>query len=94
MSTSERTSEDTKSHVSAIRGQIFGYIDLFGIAGVTLQEIEEELGIEHQSVIERVRELVESGHIIANGKTRTAHSGHTSGIYVVNREDRRQLKLW
>ncbi len=62
--TSEAAAASMKPRAAAIRERVYGVIVGAGAAGATCDEVEELLGLRHQTASARVRELVLAGRIV------------------------------
>lgn len=61
--------------------QVFEYIEKQGVLGATDDEIEAVLGLSHQSVSARRRDLVVSGRVESAGQ-RATRSGRPAKVWV------------
>lgn len=93
MNTSEAARESIKGRTQVMRERILAYLHYYGKGGATCDEIECGLDMKHQTASARIRELLDSGHIVSNGHTRKTRSGRAARVYIINMEDIRQLRL-
>lgn len=71
-----------QSATPSIRDQILGFITARAERGATREEIGHALGIKHQSVNGRLRELEDDNLIANTWRTRTQSSGRMAYIWV------------
>src|SRR5262245_5062830 len=67
--------------LTRLRAKVFAVIDARGERGATCDEIEQALGLRHQTAGARIRELVLGGFVADTGKRRTTRSGRPARIY-------------
>jgi hypothetical protein len=67
---------------ATVRGLVLYYIRRDAEVGATDDEIEEELGMRHQTVSARRRELVLQGFIKDSGERRQTRSGRKAIVWV------------
>lgn len=80
--TSREAAESIAPVSSAIRVRIYEWIRARGRRGATCDEVEEALGLRHQTASARVRELVRSGALVDSGQRRRTRSGRTARVVV------------
>jgi hypothetical protein len=79
-------------NVASKKEQILSFILQRGQAGATLDEVESELGLPHQTVGPRMRELALAAVIICNGAVRATRRGRNALVWVAG--NNRQLRFW
>ena len=84
--TSEGAADDIADNAANLRMRVFLYIEAKG--GATCDEVEQSLGMKHQTASPRIRELCLDGRIRDSGERRETRSGSSARIYIV--EDRVQ----
>lgn len=69
-----------------LRGLVLGFIAGRGERGATDAEVEEALGLRHQTASARRRELVIGGFVSASGRKRKTQSGCSATVWVLAKE--------
>lgn len=70
--------------VRGIQAQLLDCIRKQGAHGITDDEMEQLLGLKHQTVSAQRRQLVKQGYIHDSGKTRPTRSGRRATVWVPN----------
>lgn len=66
-----------------MRVRVFGFIMASGRNGATDDEMEAELGMRHQTVSARRRELVLKGLVRDSGSKRDTRSGRSATVWEI-----------
>lgn len=83
------TSEEAAESVIGITGKLrrMVYEEIWRASdGRTCDEVEERLGMRHQTASARIRELSQKGHIRDSGLRRTTRSGRPATVWKPVRE--------
>ena len=80
--TSKRAAESVKASAKTLRRKIHQLLKRKGDRGATCWEIEQEMGMMHQSASARLRELVIEGNAIDSGYRRKTGSGRNAVVVV------------
>ncbi len=68
--TSRLAAADIRASAGQLRVRVLGHVVSFGDFGSTCSEVEQELGLLHQSASARIRELVLDGYLVDSTKRR------------------------
>lgn len=71
--------------IPSMQAQVLKYIAGRGVLGATDDEIEQALGLRHQTASARRRELVLKGFIVFAGALRETTSGRAAQVWVVSK---------
>ena len=74
---------------AAIRVRILSELQVRGSVGGTCDEIEQAMGLSHQTASARIRELNMKDRIFDSGLRRKTRSGREAIVWFANREDMR-----
>ena len=85
--TSYRAAIRMMAEAKTIRAKVEAVIAMGGKRGKTTEEVEEHLGMKHQTVSARVYELKKSGEVFDSGQRHTNSSGCKAALMVHNRFD-------
>lgn len=81
--TSKAAAEQAAAKAPSVREIILAVLRRRGLCGATDDELERELGLSHQTVSARRRELVQAGFVIACGdSTRKTRHGRAATVWV------------
>jgi predicted HTH transcriptional regulator len=78
--TSEAAAREIEPEASTLRAIVLAYIQ--GARGATCDEIEQVLGMRHQTASARVRELVLHDFVADSGKRRHTRSGRNAVVWI------------
>ncbi len=70
-------------HIPAMRQRIYKFVESRGAQGATRDEIETSLGMLHQTVSPRLRELEQDGCVIDSGAVRPTKSNFDAVVWVI-----------
>ena len=79
--TSASAAESIQPHLSELQQAVLRYIRCKAGDGATDDEIERYLGMRHQTVSARRRELVLMGRVVDRGWTRRTRSGRKATVW-------------
>jgi hypothetical protein len=79
--TSRDAHEAIKPKASAIRSRILAELQLRGSTGATCDELEQALGLSHQTASARLREMAKAETIYDSGHRRETRTGRTAIIW-------------
>ena len=83
-SDTSKAAADSITPVSGrLRQAVFAHVQASGRYGCTDDEIEVALGLIHQTVSARRRELVQSLHVVDSETRRRTRSGRTATVWVL-----------
>lgn len=82
--TSEAAAASVAPDAATLRAMVFGAIKRSGPIGKTCAEIEDQLGMRHQTASARIRELVLSGYLVDSGQRRKTPSNRDAAAWVVS----------
>ena len=80
--TSKAAAESVKGTASSVRKQILAILNERGTLGATDYEIEQTLGLIHQTASARRRELVLKGEVIKTPTRRKTGTGRTATVWI------------
>jgi predicted ArsR family transcriptional regulator len=78
--TSKGAAESMAPHASRLAEEVFAYV-LGREDGATVDEVEEALGMLHQTAGARMRELVKAGRVADSGAKRPTRSGRKAVVW-------------
>lgn len=81
--TSEDAADSLLEIALTVRGNVYRKIRDTGINGMTCWEVEQELGLSHQTASARIRELNLKGKLRDSGYRRRTGSGRQATVWVV-----------
>lgn len=84
--TSVAAAQSVKQFTPKTRNKVELAIRMNSSYGMTDDEIEDYLGMRHQSASARRRELVLMGRVVDSGRRRTTRSGRKAAVWVVVEE--------
>jgi DNA-binding transcriptional regulator LsrR (DeoR family) len=67
---------------AALRAKVIRYVYEQGMYGATSDEVEEALGLSHQSISARITEAKADGTLIPNGMKRKTRSGRNAAVLI------------
>lgn len=81
--TSKAAAESMREAASSIRAHVLAHIVIVQRAtgGVTCDEVEESLGLRHQTASARIRELAMQKRIVDSGARRETRSGRLATVW-------------
>lgn len=79
--TSMKAGEDIRRPAPGLREIVLTQIRISGMFGITCDEIEQQLGMKHQTVSARIRELVQKDKIEDTGMRRKTRSGSKAIVW-------------
>ncbi len=84
--TSEAAADSIEASAATLRGEVLRFVraqtHVPAFGGATCDEIEQALGLRHQTASARCRELVLSGHLIRTDRRRKTRSGRAAAVLV------------
>lgn len=80
--TSRKAARSIAKASGAKRLQILEWIRSCGPRGATCDEVEQALGMSHQTASARIRELATDNHLDTNGE-RPTRTGRAAAVYIV-----------
>jgi hypothetical protein len=83
--TSEDAAASIEGSANSLRGMIWRCAFEFNLHGITCDEIEEQLGMRHQTASARIRELELSSDLIKTDRKRPTRSGRGAFVYIAHR---------
>jgi predicted ArsR family transcriptional regulator len=78
--TSRDAAESMRPHVSGLEADVLSCVKFFGDA--TCDELEERMGLAHQTASARLKGLADKGLIKDSGARRPTRSGRAARVYV------------
>jgi hypothetical protein len=81
--TSRAAAESVRTTAPIQQAAVLAYLAQCGPQGATVDEIEEALGLRHQSASARMTEAVRMGLAEDSGERRRTRSGRTAAVWVV-----------
>lgn len=85
--TSLNAAEEIRGSAGILREKVFNLIAARGPYGCTDDEVEVLLGMRHQTVSARRRELVLANRVIDSGIRRTTRSGRTAIVWLLSKDE-------
>ncbi len=82
--TSLDAAERIRDYVGPMAFKIYHLVHQSGVRGMTIDEIEAETEIRHQTAGPRVREMVLTGALLRTEERRRTRSGRFADVYVCN----------
>lgn len=79
--TSKEAARSMERKAPSIRDRVFSYIKAQGRDGSTDDELEQALGLRHQTASARRRELVKMGLVQDSGQRRPTRSGRSATVW-------------
>lgn len=80
--TSRLAAADIRRSAGQLRVRVLGYVATFDEHGATCSEVEQALGMLHQSASARIRELVQGGYLTDSTKRRDTAHGRKAVVWV------------
>lgn len=80
--TSKAAAESLAEHADTQREKVLSAIEGAGKKGMTDDEVEQALGMRHQTASARRRGLVIDGLVVDSGRTRKTRSGRAATVWV------------
>lgn len=80
--TSREAAMSLVEEAPTVRMKVLGFIRVRGTVGVTDCEIEQALGLRHQTASARRRELELQGLVVKTDQRRPTDTGRMAGVYV------------
>lgn len=80
--TSHAAADSLRSYVGAIKHRVLEHIRSCGDRGCTCDEVEDALGLSHQTCSARFRDLSASGQLATYGEVRPTRSGRKALVWV------------
>jgi hypothetical protein len=65
-----------------LRAKVIGYIREQGAYGATSDEVEEALGLSHQTISARITEAKADGTLVPSGMRRKTRSGRNAAVLI------------
>lgn len=87
--TSQAAAKRIAGGAAAIRVRILAELQVRGTTGGTCDEIEQAMGLSHQTASARIRELNMKSRIFDSGLRRRTRSGREAIVWFANREEMR-----
>ena len=81
--TSRQAAESIEGSVDTMRARVLAFIRSSGLDGATDDEMEAEMGMRHQTVSARRRELVLKGLVRDSGSRRETRSGRKATVWEI-----------
>lgn len=81
--TSAAAAASVVPHLGQLQSMVFGYLHARGPIGATDDEVEQVLGLSHQTASASRRELVTKGLAEDSGGTRPTRSGRQATVWIV-----------
>ena len=80
------TTPQNNAHWDSIREDVYRQIETSSGGGMTCDEVEQRLGLPHQTASARIRELWQAGRIVYGEERRTTRNGKNARVYYVVEE--------
>lgn len=81
--TSAEAFDSVQGVTGELRRRVYDIIKRSGLVGMTSDDVEETLGLSHQTVSARCTELKKRGLVIESGRRRPTRSGRNAAVLIV-----------
>lgn len=71
-----------QARLGSVLADVFELLRGAGSEGLTSEEVEQALGLRHQTASARIRELVQAGRVRDSGRRRQVRSGRWARVWV------------
>jgi len=80
--TSREAAQSIEPHLARLEKQVHEFVRDTGIFGATCDEIEQRLGMSHQTASARLRRLAKAGYVHDSQNRRKTRSGRNAVVWV------------